>query len=145
MGDDSIDEIYSFHFLEHVDSLDFFLKEANRVLKPGGKMIGTVPYFSNPYFYSDPTHNSFFGLYNFSYYDISQKYFRRKVPVFYSADLFIVDNIKLVFKSPFIGRWPIKKIFGFFVNICGWTKEFYEENLCYIVPAYEIYFELSKK
>ena len=145
MDDASVDEIYSFHFLEHIDNIDLFLKEVNRVLKPGGKMIGTVPHFSNPYFYSDPTHNSFWGLYTFSYYDSSQRYLRRKVPVFYSSDLFVVENLKLIFKSPFIERWPIKKMFGFIVNISRWTKEFYEENLCYIVPAYEIYFELVKK
>jgi len=145
MDDGNVDEIYSFHFLEHVDDLNFLLKEAHRVLKPGGKMIGTVPHFSNPYFYSDPTHNSCFGLYTFNYYDAAQNKFRRKVPCFYTSELFEVEKIRLVFKSPFIERWPIKKIFGCLVNLCGWTREFYEENCCYIVPAYEIYFELHKK
>ena len=145
MENESVDEIYSFHFLEHVDDFDAFMKEVHRVLKPGGKMIGTVPHFSNPYFYSDPTHNSFFGLYTFSYYSANQRYFRRKVPVFYSSDLFDLEKVKLVFKSPFVERWPVKKMFGLLVNISRWTKEFYEENLCYIVPAYELYFELLKK
>jgi len=142
--DNSIDELYSYHFLEHVSDLDATLKEIYRVLKPGGKNIGTVPHFANPYFYSDPTHNSFFGLYSFSYFDVQQKLFRRKVPTFYMGEYFEVIRIKLNFTSPFVGRYAFKKFIGFFVNLSSYTKEFYEENLVYIIPPYEIYFELKK-
>jgi len=142
--DNSIDEVYSFHFLEHVSNLEFVLKEIHRVLKPNGKNIGTVPHFANPYFYSDPTHNSFFGLYSFSYFDKEQKLFKRKVPTFYMSEFFEVTNIKLGFTSPFVGRYGFKKLIGLFVNLCRYTKEFHEENLCYIIPPYEIKFELTK-
>lgn len=142
--DNSIDEIYSFHFLEHVDDLEFVFKEIHRVLKPNGKTIGTVPHFANPYFYSDPTHHSYFGLYSFSYFDKEQKLFKRKVPTFYMSEFFEVSNIKLGFTSPFVGRYAFKKVIGFIANLCTYTKEFYEENLCYIIPPYEIKFELTK-
>ncbi|EHP29017.1 hypothetical protein SMGD1_0490 [Sulfurimonas gotlandica GD1] len=142
--DNSIDEIYSFHFLEHVSDLEFVLKEIHRVLKPNGKKIGTVPHFANPYFYSDPTHNSFFGLYSFSYFDKEQKLFKRKVPTFYMSEFFEVSDVKLGFTSPFVGRYAFKKIVGFFVNLCTYTKEFHEENFCYLIPPYEIKFELTK-
>ncbi|MCF6357405.1 MAG: methyltransferase domain-containing protein [Draconibacterium sp.] len=140
----SIDEIYSFHFLEHVSDLEFVLKEIHRVLKPNGKKIVTVPHFANPYFYSDPTHNSFFGLYSFSYFDKEQKLFKRKVPTFYMSEFFEVSNIKRGFTSPFVGRYAFKKVIGFFANINSYTKEFHEENLCYLLPPYEIKFELIK-
>ena len=143
--DNSIDEIYSYHFLEHVDNLEFVLKEIYRVLKPNGKKIGSVPHFANPYFYSDPTHNSFFGLYSFSYFDKNQKLFKRKVPTFYMSEFFEVNNVKLGFTSPFVGRYAFKKIIGFVANLCSYTKEFHEENLCYIIPPYEVKFELVKK
>jgi SAM-dependent methyltransferase len=143
--DNSIDEIYSYHFLEHVDSLENTLKEIHRVLKNGGKNIGSVPHFANPYFYSDPTHNSFFGLYSFSYFDKNQKIFKRKVPTFYINSFFEVTSLKLGFTSPFVGRYAFKKVIGFIANLTSYTKEFYEENLCYIIPPYEIKFELTKK
>ena len=143
--DNSIDEIYSYHFLEHVDSLENTLKEIHRVLKPHGKNIGTVPHFANPYFYSDPTHNTFFGLYSFSYFDKNQKIFKRKVPTFYTGSFFEVSSLKLGFTSPFVGRYAFKKVIGFMVNLFSYTKEFHEENLCYIIPPYEIIFELTKK
>jgi len=142
--DNSIDEIYSFHFLEHVDNLEFALKEIYRVLKPNGRNIGTVPHFANPYFYSDPTHNSFFGLYSFSYFDKEQKLLKRKVPTFYMSEFFEVSSLKLGFTSPFVGRYAFKKFIGFIANLCSYTQEFHEENLCYIIPPYEIKFELTK-
>ena len=36
------------------------------------------------------------------------------------------------------------KIFGLIANLSSYTREFFEENLVYIVPVYEIYFELRK-
>lgn len=142
--DNSIDEIYSFHFLEHVNDLEFVLKEIYRVLKTNGKTIGSVPHFANPYFYSDPTHKSYFGLYSFSYFDKEQKLLKRKVPTFYMSEFFEVTSLNLGFTSSFVGRYAFKKFIGFFVNLCSYTKEFHEENLCYLIPPYEIKFELTK-
>ena len=44
-GDNTVDEIYSSHMLEHITKLDVpkFLKEWFRVLKSGGKLILRVP------------------------------------------------------------------------------------------------------
>ncbi len=139
----SVDEIHSYHFLEHIENLEEFLQEIHRVLKPGGKKIGTVPHFSNPYFYSDYTHSSFFGLYSFSYFSKNQT-LRRKVPSYYNSIDFDVEMVKLIFASPFFERHYFKKIWQFFFNSTTYMKEFYEENLTYIIPAYEIYFVLKK-
>jgi len=143
-NDNSIDEIHSYHFLEHVEDLHFMFQEMYRVLKKEGLIIGTVPHFSNPYYYSDPTHKSFFGLYTFSYFDKDQKLFKRKVPTFYSEELFHTRKIRLGFTSPFPGRYIFKKVIGLIANLSSYTREFFEENLVYIVPVYEVYFELRK-
>ncbi len=63
----SVDEIHSYHFLEHVASFKDIVVEMARVLKPGGLLHAVVPHFSNPYYYSDYTHRTPFGLYSFSY------------------------------------------------------------------------------
>ncbi len=144
LKDESVDEIHSYHFLEHVENLEFILKEIQRVLKKGGKKIGTVPHFSNPYFYSDYTHKVFFGLYSFSYFS-KDKYFKRPLPSFYNNIDFKINSIKLKFKSPFIIRHCIKKFQQFIFNSSKYILEFYEENLSSLFPAYEIYFELEKK
>ena len=65
---ESVDKIYTSHFLEHIDNTEQFLSECERVLKQGGDLEIVVPHFTNPYYYSDPTHRVFFGLYSMSYF-----------------------------------------------------------------------------
>jgi len=144
LPDNSVDEIYSFHFLEHVNDLSFFMNEIYRVLKKGGKKMGSVPHFSNPYFYSDYTHRSFFGLYSFSYFS-KEKYFKRGVPNFYQDINFKINKITIVFYSPFFVRNVFKKIYNVIFNLNTYCQEYYESSWCYSFPAHEIRFELEKK
>lgn len=55
---DSVDEVVSFHFLEHLDGferIDFF-NELYRVMKAGAKARFQVPYWSSMRAIQDPTH-----------------------------------------------------------------------------------------
>jgi len=108
LEDNSIDEIYSFHFLEHVKDVNLMMREIYRVLKVGGKNIGAVPYFANPYFYSDPTHKTTFGLYTFSYFS-KIPHFKRRVPTFYNDINFQINKVEFRFRSNFFLRHRIKK------------------------------------
>ncbi len=138
--------VHAFHFMEHIADVPALLHETARVLKPGGLLNIVVPHFSNPYFYSDPTHRTPFGLYTFSYL-AGENLFRRKVP-HYERDLeFDLVAVNLVFKSPrpFYGRYAFKRLLGLIFNMNRWTREFYEENLCYLFPCYEIHYELRRR
>lgn len=142
----SVDSVHSFHFFEHIEDFPGLLDEVARVLKSDGKLEIVVPHFSNPYFYSDPTHKRFFGLYTFSYY-AHESLFSRKVPNYQHAIQFELTGVDLGFKSsrPFYLRHGLKKAIGFVFNSCGYMKEFYEENLSHIFPCYEIRYQLRKK
>jgi SAM-dependent methyltransferase len=48
--DESADEIYSEHFLEHVKDFEKTIFEIHRVLKPNGILHFKVPHFKSPYF-----------------------------------------------------------------------------------------------
>ena len=141
--DNTIDEIHSRHFLEHVDDIGFVMLEIYRILKKGGKKIGTVPYFTNPYYYSDYTHKTFFGLYTF-YYMSKNSSLKRGVPNFYNNLDFEIIEIRYKFYSPFKIRNYIKMVFTKIFNLNGYIQELYEENLCYLFPAYELSFILKK-
>lgn len=141
----SVDAIHSFHFFEHISDLSGLLDEVARVLKAGGELEVVVPHFSNPYFYSDPTHKTFFGLYTFCYFS-RNTLFRRQVPTYGREVQFELVAAELAFNStrPFIVRHGIKKLLGVFFNCCAYMREFYEENLCYLFPCYEIKYRLRK-
>lgn len=144
--DSCVDGIHSFHFLEHVYNLQELVDEFARILKPAGDLEIVVPHFSNPYFYSDPTHRIFFGLYTFCYY-ADESLFERKVPVYQKSIMFELIEVNLGFKSsrPFWIRHAMKKIVGWFFNSNNFMKEFYEENLSHIFPCYEIRYRLRRK
>ncbi len=141
----SVDAIYTAHFLEHVPDLPGLLREASRVLKPGAEFTIVVPHFSNPFYYSDPTHRTPFGLYTMAYF-CSQTIFRRGVPR-YGFDLpLALDEVGLCFKSypPRYVRHAFKRLVGTLVNASTFATEFYEENLCWLVPCYEVRYRLHR-
>lgn len=142
----SVDSVHSFHFFEHIDNFQELLSNIARVMRPGGDLEVVAPHFSNPYFYSDPTHRTFFGLYTFCYY-ASESLFSRKVPTYQHTIQFDLISVDLVFKStrPFFIRHGVKKLFGLIFNSVGYMQEFYEENLSHIVPCYEVRYRLRKK
>jgi ubiquinone/menaquinone biosynthesis C-methylase UbiE len=146
--DNSIDIIESYHFMEHLNDLSFFMSEAYRVLKIGGIIKGKVPHYANPYFYSDPTHRQYLGLYTFSYFQKNKNYFKRSVPTFYNNIDFEILKVDLLFKT-FSEKNKIRKFYKKtiekFVNKNTYRKELFEESFIWILPPYEIYFELKKK
>jgi len=141
----SVDAVHSFHFFEHIDDIQSLLDEISRVMKVGASLHIIVPHFSNPHFYSDPTHKNFFGLYTFSYFAMDSP-FSRKVPMYGYSSNFSIKQVDLCFKSsrPFYFRYLFKKLCGFVFNSCNYMKEFYEENLCYFLPCYEVSYKLIK-
>lgn len=143
--DESVNSIYTSHFIEHLEAPQTFLNEIKRVLKNRSEATIIAPHFSNPYFYSDPTHKAHYGLYTLSYYFRSD-IFSRKVPSYSMIEGILLKEVYLCFKSnrPFYLRYAFKKTIGLLVNMTNFTKEFYEENLTWIIPPYEIEYRILK-
>ena len=49
-ADESADEVFSEHWLEHVVDYERTILEIHRILKPNGTIHAVVPYFKSPYF-----------------------------------------------------------------------------------------------
>ena len=146
ISDSTIDEVHSFHFIEHITDIGRLMEELGRIVKENGVVGLTAPHFSNPYYYSDPTHKTFFGLYTFGYYaDCSL--FQRKVPT-YDVDIkFNLEKVDLIFKTDraFFIRAGVKLLVGKVFNFSSYTQELYEDSLCYIFPCYEVRSILRRK
>jgi len=59
-ADNSFDVIYNKSFMEHLNHPDIFLREAHRVLKPGGMIICLIPDWESNYktYFDDFTHRT---------------------------------------------------------------------------------------
>ncbi len=140
LPDNSIDVIYSKSVFEHIRNFDFLMKEMHRVPKPAGRIECYVPHFSNPYFYSDPTHVRFFGLYTFYYYANKESVSKliRKIPEFYDNSRYLIDNLELDFRCDYPVIKHFYNLFQKFVNKSLSRQEFYEYLLSPIIPCYGI-------
>ncbi len=65
IADNSFDEIYAKHVIEHLDDPIRFMSEMTRVLKPGGTVFVETPHFSCRVAYSEPQHTLFFSYFMF--------------------------------------------------------------------------------
>ncbi len=145
INSNSISAIYAYHFLEHIADLEKLLLEFERVMKPSGEATLVVPHFSLPYFYSDPTHKTFFGLYTLCYF--TEKHpFVRKVPTYGRSLAFEISSVELVFKAerPFYIRYATRKMIGFVFNASNALKELYEDMFSNFFSCYEVCYRLRK-
>jgi SAM-dependent methyltransferase len=74
-ADDSVDEIFGSHVIEHIRNILPLMQELWRVAKPGATMIVRVPHGASDDAWEDPTHVRAFFPQSFGYY--SQPYYWR--------------------------------------------------------------------
>jgi SAM-dependent methyltransferase len=139
-----VSEIHSAHMFEHLDSTNI-VSACARALADGGVLSVVVPHFSNPYFYSDPTHRQSFGLYTFSYL-AEESLFRRRVPRYSAIPSLELVDVRLIFKAarPFYLRYALGRGIEGLVNLNRWTQELYESHFVYLFPCYELQYRLIK-
>ena len=147
----SVSHIYSRHYLEHAGSEQVIkiLDEIDRVLIKKGEMLFILPHYSNPFFFSDPTHKTFFGVHTFSYF-CETSCLKRHVPrysVIYGWHLLKVKvNFVPMFRIRFLGlKLPfLSDILNFIVNLNYRFLELYERYFASIFSIYEVEYHITK-
>lgn len=66
---ESVDEVFCSHFIEHVDDMIAFMDELYRIMKPGAKAMIIAPYYANMRCWQDPTHKRAISECSFLYYN----------------------------------------------------------------------------
>lgn len=95
-ADDSLDGVYAYHVLEHLDDFPAAMGEIWRVLKDGARAYIKVPHASSPYMtWKDPTHKRGLSIATFAYFDGS--YFDGYAFSYYSPARFRIEKAKLNF------------------------------------------------
>jgi len=67
--DNSIEEIYCSHYVEHVSDLMKFMDEVWRICKNGARVIFISPYYTSIRAWQDPTHKHVISEATFLYFD----------------------------------------------------------------------------
>jgi predicted SAM-dependent methyltransferase len=67
--DESVEEIYCSHYIEHTPDLMKFMDECYRILKPGGKATFLAPYYNSVRAWQDPTHKRAISEATFLYFN----------------------------------------------------------------------------
>lgn len=88
--DNSVDEVYCSHVLEHLDDFIKTMEELWRICKPGALIIVKGPYYKHKLAYGDPTHKHFFTEHTFDVFSD-----RHPLHVFYTHAKFKIREIKL--------------------------------------------------
>lgn len=142
-----VERVFASHFVEHIDDVPKLMRHLASVCAPGAQVEFVVPHFSNPFYYSDLTHKTPFGLYTFSYIANDRTGMRRKVPNYKEQPDFDLVVVKLGFKSyrPRYIRHGIKRVIEKVVNLNNFTRELYEEVFSWMLPCYEVTYHLRRR
>tara|TARA_B100001093_G_scaffold493187_1_gene535089 strand:+ start:40 stop:579 length:540 start_codon:yes stop_codon:yes gene_type:complete len=134
-ADNSIDQVYLDNVLEHLDDPMAVMAEVHRICKNGAEIKVIVPYFRSVWAFIDPTHQHFFTVDSFAYYDpdhvICQRYDYVKTRF----------KVKLVvFNETLPARW-FKKII---IKVANRWPNRYETYLSHLFPLDDITYYLRK-
>lgn len=93
---DSLDAIYAYHVLEHMDDFLAIMGEIWRVCRHGARAYIKVPHASSPFMtWKDPTHRRGLSIATFAYFD--DTYFDGIAFSYYSPARFRIEKAKLNF------------------------------------------------
>ena len=145
IADGKVTAVFASHFLEHVADVPAFVAELVRVSAPGATWEIIVPHFSCPWYYSDVTHRSFFGLYSFCYLATDAMGLRRKVPGYARIPRLRLKGVKLGFRSEryWFVRHAVRRGFQLLFNSSRYLQELYEDAFTGWIPCYQIHFFLE--
>lgn len=115
--------------VEHLADLVRAMEEIHRIGRPGARAHITTPHFSCSNSFTDPTHRRHLGFYSFDYFTGGNQW------NFYTGARF-----RLIGRSiRFYGRYKNLHISW----LANRFPRFYEEHLCWIVPAWYLVFDLE--
>lgn len=127
--DNTFDEVYCSHVLEHLDDFIGVMRELKRICKPGAKIVIRVPHFSCGVSYRDPTHKRLFSYFTYNYFTDE---------CFYDLPKFNISHRKLNFT-----RLAFPQLNYFFNPIININPAIYERFFCWMLPCAELLITLE--
>ena len=128
--DDSFDEVYASHVVEHAGSVVSFLNEIHRVARPGALVHIVTPHYSWHGSWSDPTHRWHLNTFSFQYF----------API--RGERYWYTRLELRQRALHIELARIWKYLGlqWLVNRFLWARRFWEFYLSFIMRGKQMEF-----
>jgi len=115
--DNSFDEVYMSHILEHLPDTMATMEEVHRIAKPSATVIVKVPHYKHSNAYKDPTHVRFFTEETFDY-------FGKDPRSYYTAARFDVERIEKEYD------YHIRKYVARpFPRLLPWVEKFFQNTV----------------
>ncbi len=133
--DDTFDEVYGRHIVEHLDNLITVMEELHRIVRNDGTIKIIAPYFSGEGAFNDPTHKRFFTWKTFDYF----------APGVYYSDAAVITLRRRIFflsSKGFMQSSVMSLPFDMLINL---APKFYQRFLCYALPSVEVHYLLQVK
>ncbi|MCS7079868.1 MAG: class I SAM-dependent methyltransferase [Chloracidobacterium sp.] len=136
--DNTFDEIYARHVIEHVASVPEFLAELHRIAAPGARLYIATPHYSSLGSWNDPTHRWHFSAYSFDYFAAGHP------GAYYAGGGFRVVSIEVTF----LRLWRLVGV-AWLVNAVNrrprWRifRKTWEEYLSFLIRARDIHVTLE--
>ncbi len=137
--DETFDEVYAVHVIEHVDSILKVMEEIYRISKPRARVTVITPHHTDAISWQDPTHQWHLNSYSFSYFE----------PTYhtnhYTHARFRVLGRQLKMASP----WKLLGI-QFLINLdhrfagMRFVRKFWEQYLCFLMRGKQLTFTLER-
>lgn len=134
--DQAFSEVLCESVLEHVDLVPT-MREIHRILRPGGMLRLTVPHFTAPTAYEDPTHRNFLACGSFQFFcrGFHKNYY-------FDFSFAALDSMRLVFGKRRLFWW--NGLLERWVNQSPARMALYESSPLRIFPASHIEVTLRK-
>ena len=132
--DNSINNIYTSHVLEHINNLIGLMEEIWRICKPDSIIKIIVPYFACSGNFGDITHVRSFTTQSFEYFGEDNRF------NYYSHARFKILKRKIWMFSPDISNefWYAKLLSKIFTPLINIFPTLYEVAFCFILPSREL-------
>ena len=128
-ADNTFREVLANDVVEHLGDLLSVMEEIHRVCASGAVIRITVPHFSSPNTFTDPTHRHAFGVFSFDYFTEASEL------SFYTRVRFRRREARITFEPGMVSKilWRLANRY----------PAAYERRWAWIFPAWFLYFELE--
>lgn len=120
--------IFAGDVVEHLVNIPKFMREAHRLLAPGGLLEITTPHFSCANSYTDPTHRHHLGYFSFDCFTAG-----------HDLDYYADARFEIVERQIVFQRGPLNRLVS---RLANRGPAAYEQRFAWMFPAWFLIFRL---